>query len=380
MSKVSLLACDEYDLRRLKKVLAESIQNLGGWEPYIQPGDRVFLKVNLVMNKEPEYAATTHPAFVQALGELLAEYGAEVIIGDSPGGLFDEEALKRIYKGTGIQAAAEGCGARLNWNTASREVKNPQGKLLKQLTQTAMLADADKVISVSKLKTHGMMTFTGAVKNQFGTVPGTKKAEYHFRMPAAADFADALIDICLAAHPVLCFMDGILAMEGNGPTGGTPRQIGAVLASASPFDLDIVAASLIGLEQEQVPTLHQAYLRGLGLSSADEAEVVGENPEKFRVTDFQMPDHIDPRLMSRLGPLGQALSGILRPKVRFSRERCVGCQACYRNCPAHAITMKDRFPTVNYKECIRCYCCQELCPRNAISVHESGIMKLANRL
>ena len=236
MSKVSLLACDEYDLRRLKKVLAESVQNLGGWEPYIQPGDRVFLKVNLVMNKEPEYAATTHPAFVQALGELLAEYGAEVIIGDSPGGLFNEEALKRIYKGTGIQAAAEDCGARLNWNTASREVKNPQGKLLKQLTQTAMLADADKVISVSKLKTHGMMTFTGAVKNQFGTVPGTKKAEYHFRMPAAADFADALIDICLAAHPVLCFMDGILAMEGNGPTGGTPRQIGAVLASASPSD------------------------------------------------------------------------------------------------------------------------------------------------
>ena len=380
MSRVSLLACDQYEIGLLKKTLGESVENLGGWEPYIAKGERVLLKVNLVSNKEPDAAATTHPLFVQALCELLLEYGAQVVIGDSPGGLFNEEILRRLYKGTGMQEAAEASGAALNWNTDAIEVKNPQGKLLKQLTQTAMLQDVDKVISVSKLKTHGMMVFTGAVKNQFGAVPGTKKAEYHFRMPKTEDFADALIDICLAVHPVLCFMDGVMAMEGNGPTGGTPRKMGAVLASANPFELDMLASSLIGLKREQVFTLQQAYLRGLGPESEKDVEVVGEDPNRFKVTDFQMPDHIKPELMSKFGSAGIALSRILRPKVRFHKDICVGCRMCYHHCPAKAITMKGRFPAVNYSECIRCYCCQELCPQNAITVHESWVMKLANKL
>ncbi len=380
MATVSLSACDRYERESLRKAIEQAILDLGGWSAFVKPKDRVFLKVNLVMNKDPELAATTHPVFVEVLAALLIEQGCDVIIGDSPGGLFNGEALKRIYKGTGIQKAAEASGARLNWNTGAVERENPQGKLLKRLTQTAMLQDADKVISVSKLKTHGMMTFTGAVKNQFGTVPGTKKAEYHFRMPESADFADALIDICLAANPVLCLMDGVVAMEGNGPTGGTPRKVGAVLASENPFDLDLVAAHLIGLEREQVPTLEQAYRRGLGKASAAEVKVAGEDPERFVQKDFRMPDHIDPRLMRKFGPVGDALSSWLRPKVKFHHDRCVGCRACYQNCPAKAITMKGRYPTVRYHQCIRCYCCQELCPKNAISVRESRIMKLVNRL
>lgn len=380
MAKVSLLACGQYEIEELRAALARSVRNLGGWEPYIRPGEKVLLKVNLIANRDPDEAATTHPLFVQALAQLLIEYGAEVVIGDSPGGLFNAQVLKRLYKGTKMLQAAEASGASLNYNTASVEVKNPQGKLLRQLTQTAMLQDVDKVISVSKLKTHGMMTFTGAVKNQFGTVPGTQKAEYHFRMPKAEDFADALIDICLAAKPVLCFMDAVTAMEGNGPTGGTARKVGAVLASPSPFDLDLVAAYLIGLEQEAVPTLHQAYLRGLGLESARLAEIVGEDPQKFILKDFKLPDHIDAQLIRGFGPAGRLLSQVLRPKVRFHTERCASCRICLQNCPAGAIVMKNRYPSVNYRQCIRCYCCQELCPRNAITVRESRIMKLANRL
>ena len=380
MAKVSLLACGQYELEALRAALANSIRNLGGWEPYIRPGEKVLLKVNLVTNKEPDYAATTHPLFVQALAELLTEYGAKVVIGDSPGGLFNEEILRRLYQGTGMKRAAEASGAQLSYNTGSALVKNPEGKLLKSLTQTAMVQEADKVMSVSKLKTHGMMTFTGAVKNQFGTVPGTKKAEYHFRMPQTLDFADALIDICLAANPVLCFMDAVMAMEGNGPTGGTPRKVGAVLASASPFELDLVAAHLIGLKREEVPTLQQAYLRGLGPEEVHKVDIAGEDPQRFVLENFKMPDHIKPQLMSSLGPAGRMLSGMLRPKVRFHTEICVSCQTCLRNCPAGAIVMKNQYPSVNYRQCIRCYCCQELCPRNAVTVQESRIMKLANRL
>ena len=380
MYRISLRSCEEYDVGQVKETLRQSVEDLGGFKPYLVPGEKVLLKVNLILAKEPSVAATTHPAFVQALVELLTEYGVSVLIGDSPGGLFNEETLRRNYRVTGMQDVAEKTGASLNYNTGAREIRNPDGKILKQITQTDMLSGVDKVISVSKLKTHSMMTFTGAVKNLFGTVPGTKKAEYHFSMTSPETFADALIDICLAAKPVLSFMDGIVAMEGNGPSGGTPRKIGAVLASASPFALDAVAASLIGLSVPQVPTLKQAGKRGLGPASAEEVEIVGESPEAFRVSDFRMPDHIEPNLARNYGRLFESFSKKLRPKVHFDTEKCIRCGQCMHNCPAKAISMEKGFPKADYRTCIRCYCCQELCPKNAITIRESRIMKIVNRL
>ena len=168
---ISLYRCDQYEEGRVMESLRQAIAALGGWEPYLTPQDTVLLKLNLVMNKRPEAAATTHPVFVKALIRLLQEYGCRVVIGDSPGGLFNVTALGRIYRGTGIESIAEETGAILNHNTGSMDVQNPDGQVMKSLTMTAMLRDVDKVISVSKLKTHGMMTFTGAVKNMFGVIP-----------------------------------------------------------------------------------------------------------------------------------------------------------------------------------------------------------------
>ena len=380
MWKTSLHYCETYQEEKLRAALSQAIEDLGGFAPYIDPGDRVLLKVNLLLSKGADSAATTHPAFVRELAKLLIEYGAKVVIGDSPGGLFNEEILRRNYRVNGMIQAAEESGASLNYNTGSRTISLPEGKLLKQLTQTAMLGDVDKVISVSKLKTHSMMTFTGAVKNMFGTVPGTKKAEYHFSMPDSDDFADALIDICMAAKPVLAFMDGIIGMEGNGPSGGTPRRINAVLASDNPFALDAVACHIIGLERPAVFTWQHAWQRGLAPDRFEEVEVTGEPVERFLCPDFRMPDHINPELTSDYGVIVQKLSHTLRPKVRFQKDKCIGCQACLRNCPAHAIRMQGKFPKADYHKCIRCYCCQELCPKTAIRIEESLIMKLVNRL
>ena len=378
---ISLYRCDQYEEERVMGALRRSIAALGGWESYLNPGDTVLLKLNLVMNKRPEAAATTHPVFVKALIRLLQEYGCRVVIGDSPGGLFNGAALGRIYRGTGIEAIAEETGAILNQNTGSMDVQNPDGRVMKSLTMTAMLGDVDKVISVSKLKTHGMMTFTGAVKNMFGVIPGTMKAEYHVRMPQADDFADALLDICHATAPVLSFMDGIIGMEGNGPTGGRPRAVGAVLASSNPYQLDLAACSLIGLSMEQVPTLRRAHARGWIPSSAGELEWSGDPREEFYVADFKLPDHIDSDLIGKNLPsfLAKPVNALLRPKVTFHHDICVGCGACAANCPAKVITMKDHRPYADYSRCIRCYCCQELCPKNAVSVRESKLFKLVRR-
>ncbi len=376
---VTIHPCSNYQTEEIRSAVTAAIADLGGFEPYISPGERVLLKVNLVLSKGPDAAATTHPAFVAELARQLKDYGCRVVIGDSPGGTFNTTMLRRNYRITGMMQAAEESGAELSYNTGVKEVACPAGKMLKNLTLTAMSQEVDKVISVCKLKTHSMMTYTGAMKNMFGTIPGTVKAEYHVRMPKMEDFANALIDICEAAKPVLSFMDAIIGMEGNGPTGGMPRKIGAVLASASPYELDVVAADLVGLGEAQVPTIKAAADRGLAPRAAADVTVVGDELERYRIADFKLPDHIHSDL-SQGGFLPKFGMKWLRPKVKFDESRCVGCGDCAANCPAKVITMKSRRPAVDYRACIRCFCCQELCPQNAVKVKESWIFKIANKI
>ena len=384
--KVAIQACDEYEKQKVRTALEKAIEGIGGLSAYMEPGRTVFIKANLILGKKAERHATTHPVFVQALAEILQDYGMKVIVGDSPGGPFNLPSLKYIYRATGMEEIAKESGFTLNENTGTIEVENPDGVLMKKLTMTAYLKDADYLVSACKLKTHSMMTYTGAAKNMFGTIPGTVKADYHVRMPAEEDFANALLDICVAAHPVLSFMDAIIGMEGNGPTAGKPRAIGAVLASPSPFALDYEACGLIGLTVDQVPMLRLAKKRGL--LDPETVTLAGDDPAGLRVPDFKMPDHLESDLLRLKLPnwIADPISKMTRAKVKFDSNHCVGCGVCASNCPPKALTMvkdqktgKNR-PSVDYKKCIRCFCCQELCPQEAVRVHESVIFKLANKL
>lgn len=379
---VSIHGCDNYTETALQKALDCALTDLGGWEPYIRPGEKVLLKVNLVAARDPALAATTHPEFVKVLARSLKEYGCPVVIGDSPGGVFNTARLGKVYRTTGMEQVARETGAELSYNTGVVEVEHPAGRLLKKMTLTAMVQEADKVISVCKLKTHGMMTYTGAVKNLFGAVPGTVKAEYHMRMPKWTDFAEALLDIWEATHPVLSFMDAVIGMEGNGPTNGTPRKIGAILASPDAAGLDMAACHMIGLGPEQVPLLDRARDRGWIPENWEQLDMQGDPIETFRITDYKIPDHIEDNAIDSWIPKGlrSGVAKLLRPKVRFNGDRCVGCGECAANCPAKVITMKDHRPTVNYRNCIRCYCCQELCPQDAVSVKQSLAFRIANRM
>jgi uncharacterized protein (DUF362 family)/Pyruvate/2-oxoacid:ferredoxin oxidoreductase delta subunit len=382
MEKVSLVRCEDYKYDLIKKSMNESFKNLGGISRYINPGDRVLLKLNLLMKKRPEEAITTHPMFVKALAEILIKHGAEVIIGDSPGGPFNENILRGIYKVCGMEAVANEVGAKLNFNTNSMDIKNEDGLILKKIRAIEVLNQVDKVISVSKLKTHGMMMFTGAVKNMFGIVAGLEKAEYHVRMPEVYDFSNALVDICLAAKPVLSFMDGIIGMEGAGPSGGDPRKIGAVIASSSPYHLDVVATSIIGLKPTKVPTIERCVERKLCKGNLEDIELVGEGIEKFIIKDFVVPEIRSLDLLEGKLPkfLRDIISGLMQPKPVFIHEKCVGCRDCANNCPPKVIKMIDNKPVVALDGCIRCFCCQELCPVKAIDIHRPLLMKLLAKL
>lgn len=355
---VSFVHCKTYDDQKLKDAILRSFHLLGGVEKYVRPGTKVLLKTNLLMRKVPDAAATTHPAFVQALATVLVEAGAEVTIGDSPGGPYTLGLLNGLYRTCGMEQAAQNSGARLNRDVSFQTVSYPQGHLVKSFPVIRPVLDADIVISVAKLKTHQFATYTGAVKNLFGVIPGTYKAEYHLRMPSAEQFCEMLVDLCQYVHPALSFIDGVIGMEGAGPSAGKPRAIGAILASENPHDADVVAAKMIGLTPEQVPTLAAAKRRGL----IDDPTTVGD--PFFDVPNYQLPQTHTPKGIFKLLPFAAKLSA----KPVCTESGCIGCGDCAKNCPAKAIVMTQGKPVFDYKVCFRCYCCQELCPKGTIVV------------
>ncbi|RKD22519.1 Uncharacterized conserved protein, DUF362 family [Caminicella sporogenes DSM 14501] len=381
MEKVSLIRCDEYIYEDVKESIKQSFMNLGGIDRYIKKGEKVLLKLNLLMKKKPEEATTTHPIFVRALADVLIENGAEIIIGDSPGGPFNEKILRGIYKATGMEEVAQITGAVLNYNTNSVEVINEHGKLLKKMTVIEVLKKVDKVISVSKLKTHGMVMFTGAVKNMFGIIPGLLKAEYHFKMPKIEEFSDALVDICLCGNPILSFMDGIVGMEGEGPSAGKPRKVGAVIASTSPYHLDVVATSIINIKPSNVPTIMRCIERGIVKGNLEDILLIGGKIEDFKIEDFKVPKIRSISFLKGKIPkfLERYLNNILKPKPVFHHDICIGCRDCEKSCPPKAIKMINGKPEVNLDKCIRCFCCQELCPKKAVKIHRPWILDMITK-
>ncbi len=376
-AKVVLKYCLDYTAN-VEQLLREGLAEWGGMSAFVKPGQKVLLKVNLLMKKRPEEAVTTHPSVVEAVVRLVQEAGGIAIIGDSPGGPYTVSALQAIYERSGLQEVTERTGAILNEDVGQTTLQYPEAKLAKSLTVTNCVLDADVVIPLSKLKTHGMMTFTGAVKVLFGVIPGLLKAEYHFKMFKVEDFAELLVDIATWVKPTLNIMDGVVGMEGDGPSSGKPRDIGALILSTDPFALDVVATDLIGLKPEKVPTIMAARLRGL-TSRLNELELKGDSRSLWRIQGFVIPKAVSTNFLDMF-PLPRRVKKFalnrLRPIPIFEHESCVGCGDCVNNCPSKIITMNEnQRPIVDLEKCIRCFCCQELCPHHSVKIFKPWLTR-----
>lgn len=380
---VSLVKCESYEEGRVRAALLEALDAIGGLD-FLEKGMTVVIKTNLVAAMAPDTAATTHPTMLGELVKLLLERGAgEVIVGDSPGGLYNAAFVNRVYKVTGMREL-EALGAKLNDDFSQKDAEFPEGKVLHSFTYTAYLDKADAIIDFCKLKTHGMMGMSGAAKNMFGAIPGVMKPEYHYRFPKHDDFARMLLDLDDFFKIRLCICDAVVAMEGNGPTMGTPRQVGAVLASTSPHKLDLVAASLVGLTKADVPTLEAAFEQGRIPSEASELSVYGD-PKEFFVANFKnIPANSSiefqkdsTRFFGKFSKL--FIASALRSKPAVKKNECVGCEVCLKICPAKAIVMEEGKPRIDREACIRCFCCQEFCPKGAMKVKRTLIARLLTK-
>ena len=376
------MACPDYRPDSAEAALKQVLAPLGGLD-WVTPGMKVVIKANLVAALRPERCATTHPALLGALVRLLRERGAQVTVGDSPGGLYSARYVNRIYAAAGL-AAVEQAGGELNQDFSESDGENPQGKVCRHFRYTAYLDRADAIIDFCKLKSHGMMAMSCGAKNMFGVVPGTVKPEYHFRYPDPRDFARMIVDLDEYFAPRLTIVDAVDCMEGNGPTSGTPRHMGALVAGASPHKVDLLCAHLIGLRREEVPTLEAALERGLIPDRVEELAVAGD-PTPFVLPDFQRIATGNSLLFQGDGTSlakrlrGRLIGWLLTQRPALEAKKCVGCALCAKICPAKAIAMRNGRPQIRRDKCIRCFCCQEFCPQGAMEVRRTPVARLLDR-
>lgn len=380
MNLVSLRKCNDYEYENIKKSIEMMLDDLGGIEKFVSKNSKVLIKPNLLMKKRPEEATTTHPMVVKVLCEKLLKLNCEVIIGDSPGGPYTVSSLKGIYKSSGMKDVADELGVTLNYDISDAKVENDSANALKYMDIITPITEVDHIINICKFKTHGMATFTGGVKNLYGCIAGLKKAEIHYRFPTEELFCEeVLLDICSYVNPTLTIMDGVVGMEGDGPSAGIPRHIGVMLASQSPYALDAVACKIINLNSDKVPTLRGSIKRGYIKEDLSDIKVLGEDIEKLIINDFKIPSTSkDFRLLKSSLPkfLHEPITRIITPKPVVRHKDCIKCGKCIQACPAKVMSFNENKVTINLDNCIRCYCCHELCPKKAVDIKRNFIFKL----
>jgi uncharacterized protein (DUF362 family)/ferredoxin-like protein FixX len=352
LEKVAIEACDTYDVKLLKTLLDSMFQEIS-FSPISNA--KVLIKPNLLISRTPEQAVTTHPAIIQALAELLKDHSCAVSVGDSPG----FGSTDKVLNISGIMDVINQLGLTIS-TFSDNIIKKTNG--ISPYREFLFGDDPEKydlVINVPKLKTHGMMGMTLGVKNTFGFIHAFEKPKWHLR--AGQDrslFASILIDIHRIVRPTVTILDGVIGMDGDGPSSGRPRHLGILGVGKNAFILDDCIEKLVHLPYP-APITHLAGKHGL----LPDYEVVGSNIPK--IDDFLMPNTMDtdwniPDFAKRL------LKNVFIKKPKIRKKMCKACGVCAKVCPAKALSLEEKGPVFDYTRCIRCYCCQEMCPEGSV--------------
>ncbi len=364
---VFLGRCTSYADEDVGEVLGRLLRAAKALEG-LRKGAKVLVKPNLLSARRPEQAVTTHPAVVGALVELLIEAGAKPLISDSPGGAI--RGTRRVFENTGMLAVAEKLGVEIvPLETAGvKKIPLPDGETL---ILTSIVDEVDWIVPVAKLKTHSLTLTTLSVKNLYGLIPGFMKAEYHKLYPSPRRFSWLLAELFERVREKILFgvVDGIVGMDGNGPSSGRIRQIGLLAVSRDIAAMDDLLERLVGLPK---PSPICAELRRRGL--VPEAKAVWLDENAVEVNDFRIPSNWAMRLVPSW--LGRALGRFVQIYPGVDAERCTRCGECARSCPTNAITMDaEKPPSFDYRRCIRCLCCHEICPVGAVVFRRSFLAR-----
>ena len=375
-SRVALVPVNTYEQPAVDAAVREAIGLLGGIGQFVQQEEKILLKPNLLARVKPQKAITTHPAVFAAVARLLREEGyRHLSYGDSPGN--PATSAEKAADESGITAAAEQFAIPMGDFSHGSTMLCEDGRVSSSFCLCNGVIDADALINLPKMKTHALERITGGVKNLYGCVWSFNKAVGHAKHPNSESFADMLCDLNRMTKARLHVMDGITAMEGNGPASGTPVQMNMILASADPVALDSVFAALVHLDPTAVPTCVSGEAAGIGVMdharitvlTPDGALTVAQAAEKYGNPRFDVfRGRLKKSILNNVGPL----LPIFQERPRVDRNKCVGCGICEEACPVEHKAVhagKGQKARYDYQKCIRCYCCQEMCPAKAITVH-----------
>ena len=363
--KVSIVRAGSYDFDKVYAAVKKAVDLIGGIPAFAARGEKILLKPNLLSARPPESGVDTHPEILRAVARLVREAGAEVIVGDSPGGLGIKNAGS-TYEASGIKKVCDEEGIRL--------VDFDRAQNINGMPISACVGEVDGIISIPKMKTHDLTTLTGAIKNSYGLAVGHFKVDCHLKAPRPEEFAKRVVDVFQTVVPRLVVMDGIVAMEGNGPAAGQLKNAGLVMAANDCVACDAVFAALVGIDPLRVEVTAEAYRRELGEADLSRIEVLGESLKDARLRDFKLPE------TSVVAKIPKPVFKLLAKAVKFSPaindKICKKCLICEKSCPAQCITIKEEGSRIDYSKCIKCFCCHELCPHDAVYIKRSMLAKL----
>jgi uncharacterized protein (DUF362 family)/NAD-dependent dihydropyrimidine dehydrogenase PreA subunit len=378
-SKVAVIRCDSYDETQVSESIQRGLVLLGGMASFIRPDEKILLKPNVLMGEAPEKLVGPHPLVFREITRLAKAVTPNLYYGDSSGFGKPSANMRRA----GLAAEAQALGITLADFENGKEVQFKESPFLKHFILANGVLETDGLISIAKFKTHQLTRITGAVKNQFGCVPGALKMEYHIKLPNPMDFAKMLVCLNLYIRPRLYIVDGITAMQGNGPRNGDPFQMNVLLFSADPIALEAVMCRMIDLKVDFVPTMKPGLDWGLGTYIFDQIELVGDDVEPLVNKSFNVKrSPVKSVTDSKTVPF---VKNLISPRPVIDQQKCIRCGMCVRACPANpkAVDWHDgdqvKAPSYKYERCIRCFCCQEICPEGAISVVTPPLGRLLYR-
>ena len=359
---------DYNDIQSKVDYLLDSVLDNGS---VVKKGMVVFLKTNALSPHPASRAITTHPEVVRAAIRYFKKYDVRIIVGDNPA----TKEMKTVYKVNGTLSVVEEEQVELAENSELKVIEADNYKRYKEFNVSKQIVEADILVNMPKLKTHGLAYFTGAEKNLFGTIYGLEKAQWHVKSSTPLEFGEAMTDLYSAIKKemknkvFINLMDGIEGLEGEGPsTGGSKKEANVLLASKDAVALDRVAIEIVKLDSSKSFISIITNNRGLGEFNLENINVVGDDLSLFKDIKFE-PAKIEEVGIRSLKLVNKYnIKNLVLDHPKFNKKTCIKCGECKKICPPQAISMeKGETPTVSKNKCIRCWCCTEVCPVNAIS-------------